>query len=74
LNSLYADLDEANACIAAARDGFQCVEIWAPPAPDAAGSMIERLDKLNLSLASVNTHQGPEPGGLGLISEQWHLV
>lgn len=69
LNSLYADVDEVNACLAAARDGFRCVEIWAPPPPALAGPLIERLDRLNLSLASVNTHQGPETDGFGLVSD-----
>jgi hydroxypyruvate isomerase len=73
LNSLYAALDEADACRAAARDGFRCVEIWAPPQPDAATSMIESLSRLGLSLASVNTDQGPDPDGFGRVSDPAHV-
>jgi hydroxypyruvate isomerase len=69
LNSLYADLDEAERCSAAAADGFRCVEMWAPPAPDVAERMIERIEQLDLSVASINTHQGPEPDDFGLVGE-----
>jgi hydroxypyruvate isomerase len=31
--------------------------------------MIKTIEKLNLSLASVNTHRGPEPDDFGLVSE-----
>jgi hydroxypyruvate isomerase len=70
LNSLYAELDEADACSAAAKAGFQCVEMWAaPPENEAANRLIDRLEHHNLSLASVNTHQGAEPDDFGLVSE-----
>jgi hydroxypyruvate isomerase len=35
--------------------------------------MIERLHQLELSLASVNTHQGHEPDGFGLVSDPSHV-
>lgn len=73
LNSLYADVDEADGCRAAARDGFQCVEIWAPPQAALAGPLIERLSQLNLALASVNTHEGPEPEGFGVVSDPFNV-
>ena len=69
LNSLYGHLDEPAACAAAARDGFRCVEIWAPPPPATARAMMEQLERCNLSLASVNTNEGPEPGDFGVVSD-----
>lgn len=69
LNSLYENLDEADRCAAAAADGFRCVEMWAPPASDVAERMIERIEQLGVSVASINTHQGPEPDDFGLLGE-----
>jgi hydroxypyruvate isomerase len=69
LNTLYADLDDADRCGAAAADGFRCVEMWAPPASDAAALIVERIEQLGLSVASINTHAGPEPDDFGLAAE-----
>jgi hydroxypyruvate isomerase len=69
LNSLYGHLDEADRCAAAAADGFRCVEMWAPPEPDAARRLGERIQQLGVSVASINTHQGPEPDDFGLVGE-----
>jgi hydroxypyruvate isomerase len=69
LNSIYADLDESDRCLAAVRDGFQCVEMWAPPVAELAGPMIERLQHLNLAVASVNTPEGPQPGDFGVAGD-----
>jgi hydroxypyruvate isomerase len=69
LNSLYADLDEADRCSAAAADGFRCVEMWAPPAPDVAEGMVQTIAQLNLSVASINTDPGPDPDDFGLVGE-----
>lgn len=69
LNSIYADLDESDRCLAAVRDGFQCVEMWAPPAAELAEAMIDRLHQLNLSVASVNTPAGPLPDDFGVVSD-----
>lgn len=69
LNTLYADLDDAARCAAAAADGFRCVEMWAPPASDVAGLMVDRIEQLGLSVASINTHAGPEPEDFGLLAE-----
>ena len=69
LNTLYADLDEADRCSAAAEDGFRCVEMWAAPASDGAAQMVDRIEELGLSVASINTIEGPEPDDFGLAAE-----
>ncbi|HXA42754.1 MAG TPA: TIM barrel protein [Candidatus Solibacter sp.] len=69
LNSLYGDLDEADRCVAAVQDGFQCVEMWTPPGPEPAALLIDSLQKFNLSVATVNTHQGPEADDFGVVSD-----
>lgn len=69
LNTLYGDLDEADRCAAAAAEGFRCIEMWAPPEPDEAGPMVERIEQLGLSVASINTHAGPEPDDFGVLAE-----
>jgi hydroxypyruvate isomerase len=69
LNSVYADIDESERCLAAARDGFRCVEIWAPPVGELAGAFVEQVQQLNLSVASVNTPEGPQPGDFGVAGD-----
>lgn len=69
LNTLYADLDDVDRCSAAAADGFRCVGMWAPPAPDVAGLMVERIEQLGLSVASINTLEGDEPDDFGLAAD-----
>ena len=69
LNTLYTDHDDVDRCSAAAADGFRCVEMWAPPAPDVAGAMVERIEQLGLSVASINTLEGNEPDDFGLAAD-----
>jgi hydroxypyruvate isomerase len=69
LNCLYPELDDAARCNAAASAGFRCVEMWAPPPMSSQGPMIERLEKHNLTLGSVNTPQGPLPDDFGLAGD-----
>jgi hydroxypyruvate isomerase len=69
LNTLYGHVDEPDRCAAAAADGFRSVEIWAAPAGDAAARMVGTLRRLDLSLASVNTPQGPEPDDFGTVGD-----
>ena len=69
LNCLYADLDEQDRCRAAVRDGFRCVEMWAPPGPTAVDQMIDTLGYLNLSVASVNTSEGPGRDAFGVVGD-----
>lgn len=69
LNSLYGDLDEQDRCAAAVHDGFRCVEMWTPPGRESGGRLIERLEQFNLSVATVNTHQGPAPDDFGVVSD-----
>jgi hydroxypyruvate isomerase len=43
--------------------------MWAPPAPDIAGGIVERIAQLGLSVASVNTLEGPEPDDFGIAAD-----
>lgn len=43
--------------------------MWAPPAPDVAGPMVERIEQLGLSVASINTLEGDEPDDFGLAAD-----
>lgn len=69
LNSLYAHLADQDRCAAAANDGFRCVEMWAPPGPESWSRLIGDLERLGLSLATVNTNTGTAPEDFGLVSD-----
>jgi hydroxypyruvate isomerase len=68
LNTLYGEVEEVDRCAAAAGDGFRCVEMWTAPT-DAAERVTHELERLNLSLASVNTHPGSESSDFGLAGD-----
>lgn len=69
LNTIYAGMDDLDRCVAAAGDGFHCVEMWAPPAPELCDVMIDRLRDLDLSVASVNTTAGPAAADFGVAGD-----
>ena len=68
LNTLYGDVEEVDRCAAAAQDGFKYVEMWTAPS-EAAERVAHELERLNLSLVSVNTHPGSEPSDFGLAGD-----
>jgi hydroxypyruvate isomerase len=69
LNTIYANLDELDRGPAAVRDGFRCVEMWAPPAPVIRDVFIDRLRHLDLRVASVNTPAGPADDDFGVAGD-----
>ncbi len=70
LNTIYADVDELDRGLAAVRDGFRCVEMWAPPPdPELCDILIDRRRDLNLSVASVNTPAGPAANDFGVAGD-----
>jgi hydroxypyruvate isomerase len=69
LNTIYSDVGELDRCRAAVRDGFRCVEMWAPPSAEACDVFIDRLREFNLALASVNTPEGPAANDFGVAGD-----
>jgi hydroxypyruvate isomerase len=66
LDTLYASVPPPLRYAAAARDGFECVEFWSPP-PGDPRTVARELARLGLAVASVNTHQGPDPDDFGQL-------
>jgi hydroxypyruvate isomerase len=69
LNTLYAALPPLQRFEAARRDGFQCVEFWAPPDDAAAEPVLGALARHDLQLASVNTPPGPRADDFGQLGD-----
>jgi hydroxypyruvate isomerase len=69
LNTLYADVPEAERCTQAAEDGFSCVEMWAPPPVEIRDDVRASVESLGLRVASVNTQQGRKSDDFGLAGE-----
>src|SRR5882724_6450410 len=61
LPALYGGLTVAEACAAAAADGFTCVELWEAPARPDWPDTAQALATHGLSLTSVNTGAGDPP-------------
>jgi hydroxypyruvate isomerase len=66
LDTLYASVPPMGRYAAAARDGFECVEFWSPPPGDPT-RVVDELVRHELQVASVNTHQGPDPDDFGQL-------
>ncbi len=66
VSTQYAELPFAERFAAAARDGFRCVELWAP---DDADLVVREVTRHRLAVAVLNLPAGPGPRDVGRLAD-----